>query len=286
MTKCDDCSNPVSGFPGGFTVLMAVYRADDINLFVRAVNSVYENTLQPDAFVLVVDGPVPDGLHREICSLQERYGIEVLPLPKNVGLAKALNAGLETVRTEWVVRADADDYNLPARFSLQADVARRCGGRVDIMGGAIQEVDTSGNALAIRRTAIKHDEIIKYAAYRNPFNHMTIAYKTQLARRCGGYPDIHLKEDYALWAKMLASDSQALNLPDIIVHATAGKDMYRRRGGVRYALAEIALQRLLVSLGLKSHAMALVHGLSRAGVFLLPPTIRGWFYENLLRSRA
>ena len=110
------------GFLGGFTVLMAVYRSDDLGLFERAVKSVYANTVRPDAFVLVVDGPVPEALHNAIMHQQAKYGLEVLYLPTNVGLARALNAGLMRVHTKWVVRADADDYNVRDRFALQAAV--------------------------------------------------------------------------------------------------------------------------------------------------------------------
>lgn len=286
MTNLEPGSAQTPGFPGGFTVLMAVYQKDDLALFERAVHSVYANTLPPDAFVLVVDGPVPQVLHNAIRSLQARYAIEVLPLPANVGLARALNAGLMQVRTKWVVRADADDYNVPDRFALQAAAVIQSGDSLDLVGGAIQEVEPDGRQLAVRRTVERHAEIRRYVAYRNPFNHMTVAYRTELALRCGSYPDIHLKEDYALWAQMLASGARALNLPDILVLATAGRDMYRRRGGRRYALAEITLQRHLVRVGLKSRLMALIQGLGRASVFLLPAEVRGWIYEKALRARA
>lgn len=272
-----------TGFPGGFTVLMAVYERDDIFLFEKAVESVFNNDLKPDAFILVVDGPVPNLLFNSIESLEDKYGIEVLYLNKNYGLAKALNAGLDLVRTEWIVRADADDLNVENRFSLQADFLKK-EGNIDIFGGAIQEVDRSGNLLAVRRTVETHDRIIKFAAQRNPFNHMTVAFKTKFAKMCGGYPDIHLKEDYALWASMLEAGAQAANMPDILVRATTGKDMYRRRGGIRYALAEIALQKHLMNVGLKSKYFAILHGLGRSTVFVMPSSIRAWIYKKILRK--
>jgi glycosyltransferase involved in cell wall biosynthesis len=273
-------------FSGGFTVLMAVYKKDDLGLFERAVHSVYANTLPPDAFILVVDGPVPTDLNAAIIVLRDKYGIKVLQLPANVGVARALNIGLEHVRTTWVLRADADDYNLPSRFSLQAAAIADSNGTLDLIGGAIEEVTPSGVKIGVRRTVEQHSEIIRYAAYRNPFNHMTVAYKTELALRCTGYPEIHLKEDYALWAKMIAAGAFTLNLPNTLVLATTGKDMYRRRGGLRYALAEISLQRHLVRTGIKSTYGALSHGAGRAFVFLLPSTVRGWIYENILRASS
>lgn len=269
-------------FPGGFTVLMAVYAKDDISLFERAVISVFENDLQPDAFILVVDGPVPDLLSDSIEYMKSEFGIEVVHLKENSGLAKALNVGFDLVRTEWIVRADADDFNNRSRFSSQAAFLNKSPS-IDIFGGAIQEIDRSGNLVAVRRTVEHHDQIIKFAALRNPFNHMTVAFKAEFARRCGGYPNIYLKEDYALWASMLAAGAKTANMPDILVHATAGRDMYRRRGGMRYALAEIALQKHLTQVGLKSKYMAILHGFARSAVYVMPSLIRGLIYEKILR---
>ena len=263
---------------------MAVYKNDDITLFKRAVQSVFENTLLPNAFVLVVDGQVPNPLGKIITSLESEYKLETLHLPVNVGLAKALNAGLTKVRTKWVARADADDYNDPERFALQANAIARSDNTIDIVGGAIQEIDVYGKPLAVRRTVENHSDIMRYASYRNPFNHMTVVYKTEFAIQNGGYPHIHLKEDYALWAQMLSNGARALNLPNILVFATAGKEMYSRRGGLKYATAEISLQRHLVRTGIKSLPMAIVHGISRATVFILPSFCRGWIYERFLRT--
>jgi glycosyltransferase involved in cell wall biosynthesis len=247
---------------------------------------VYENTLQPDAFVLVIDGPIPPALQLAIQSLQEQFAIDTLQLPINMGLALALNAGLKKVRTRWVVRADADDYNLPNRFALQATAISLSGESLDIIGGAIQEVDVDGTPLAVRRTPESHAEILRYSAIRNPFNHMTVAYRTEFALKCGAYPNIHLKEDYALWAQMLCSGAHARNLPEILVFATAHKGIYHRRGGWRYAHAEISLQEHLAQVGLKSPMSALIDGLSRAGIFLLPVAVRGMFYKLALRSNV
>lgn len=286
MRNPEPPTEQIPRFPGGFTVLMAVYHKDDVTLFERAVRSVYANTLPPDAFILVVDGQAPEALQNIIRGLKIEFGIEILQLPVNMGLARALNAGLMKVGTKWVVRADADDYNVPKRFALQALAVMQSDNSVDLIGGAIKEIGSDGTHLAVRRTAEQHNEIRRYAAYRNPFNHMTVAYRTELALRCGGYPNIYLKEDYALWARMLASGARTLNLSEVLVLATTGRDMYRRRGGLRYALAEISLQRHLVQTGLKSPLVALFQGLGRSLVFILPSAIRGWIYEKILRTSS
>lgn len=272
-------------FPGGFTVLMAVYRGDDAELFERAVRSAFNNTLRPDAFLLVVDGPVLRRLAARIENLETTFNLDVLRLPENQGLAHALNAGLARVGTEWVVRADADDFNLPERFERLAQAV--AGAAVpDLLGSAILEVARDGQMKTLRRTPLTHEAIVRYAKYRNPFNHMAVAYRSGFARRCGGYPVVHLKEDYALWATMLREGAVTLNLPEALVHATADRDMYRRRGGWRYARAEVRLQRHLVRCGLKDPFSATLHGLLRGAVFMVPTILRGWIYERFLREHS
>lgn len=270
------------GFPGGFTVLMAVYRGDDAPLFERAVRSVFDNTLRPDAFVLVADGPVLPALATIITKLETEFALNVLRLPENRGLALALNAGLQVVTTEWVVRADADDINLPHRFDRLAQALTGTPAP-DLLGSAILELERDGSKVAVRRTPMTHGAILHYAKYRNPFNHMTVAYRRRLALDCGGYPQVHLKEDYALWASMIRKGAVTHNLNDVLVHATAGRDMYRRRGGLRYARAEIELQSHLVVCRLKSPLLGILHGLMRATVFLLPTGFRDWVYTRFLR---
>lgn len=268
--------------PVQFTVLMAVYEKDKIDLFNRAVASVYSNSVLPHAFILVVDGPVGPELRRQISEYEDRYKMQAIWLPANGGLANALNAGLDEVRTEWVVRADADDFNLLQRFEEQVKLMSP---DFDLIGGAIQEVDNEGQKLAIRRTPASDIEIKKFAKYRNPFNHMTVAFRTELALQCGGYPNIYLKEDYALWALMIKHGARTANTLDILVEATTGRNMYKRRGGWRYANAEIELQRHLVMCGIKRGIPAFFHGIARASIFLMPQLFRGWIYERLLREK-
>jgi len=265
-----------------FTLLMPVYDRDDMDqLFMRAIDSVYQNTILPNHFVLIVDGPVRSSLRSQIIKAQKLYKLQVLWLPKNVGIATALNLGLSKVKTEWVVRADADDYNLPNRFSEQVNLMLQ---GYDLIGSAIQEVDIEGKNIAIKRTPLEHDALKRFAKYRNPFNHMTVAFRASLAQKCGGYPNIYLKEDYALWALMIKNGAKLANSSLALVKATAGRDMYKRRGGLLYAKSEVELQKHLARCGVKSYCAAICHGGLRALVYLLPSCIRGLIYESFLRS--
>ena len=272
-------------FPGGFTVLMAVYRNDDVALFDQAVHSVFTNTLLPNHCLIVVDGPVPKALDIAIASLEKTYSpsIQFLRLTQNLGLAQALNTGIEQIHTDWIVRADADDINLPNRF-LELASAIKENPELDLLGSHILEIDQEGKPLAIREVPILEAGIRQFAKTRNPFNHMTVAYRAEAVTECGGYPNMYLREDYALWCQFLSKQKKLLNIPQVLVHVTAGKEMYARRGGWKYAKAEWKLQQLLVATGLKGAGRAFIDGLLRSAIFILPSSIRGYVYQHFLRK--
>ena len=129
-----------------------------------------------------------------------------------------------------------------------------------LLGGTIQERSKNGKKLSIRRTPLSHQKILKYVIKRNPFNHMTVAFRTNVVRSLGGYPDLHLREDYGLWIKILSAGFFSQNTEAILVDATTGSDMYKRRGGWRYAKAELQLQRYLIHYGFKNNIRAFFDG--------------------------
>lgn len=276
-----------TAFPGGFAVLMAVYQRDDPGLFKRALESVFANTLQPSSVWVVVDGPIPSSLEEVVQGLLLQHGarLRILRQERNQGLAHALNAGLQQISEPWIVRADADDFNLPHRFAALAQLLRRRP-ELDLMSSAILEVTPSGEPIAIRAVPETEAEIRQYVKSRNPFNHMAAAYRREKALQAGGYPAVHLKEDYALWCRMLEQKARVANTRGVLVHATAGLDMYRRRGGWKYAKAEWEMQHLLVASGLKSRGRAWWDGFMRAAIFLAPAPIRGTIYRRVLRIRV
>ncbi|MGV3741390.1 MAG: glycosyltransferase [Burkholderiaceae bacterium] len=270
-------------FTGGLTVLMAVYKGDDHRLFKRAVESIYQNTLTPDHTVLVVDGPVHDEINEVVQMAELNFGVQVVRIASNQGLANALNEGLKHVHTEWVARADADDVNMPDRFSRQHRMIAESE-TVDLLGGAIEEFDEEGRALGLRRVPTTPQGIRSWIGRRNPFNHMTVVVRADIVKAVGGYPDLDRKEDYGLWAKIIASGGRCMNSDAILVRATAGKKMIARRGGVRYVKSEFLLQKEFVRLGISSLPRAVINGVARALVFLLPTGLRTLFYMRWLRS--
>lgn len=264
-----------------FSVLMAVYKGDNANYFQEALDSVYTNTITPNELILVVDGPIGSDLHNVIKSFKVLAGFKVFQLPENKGLSTALNYGLSKVSNELVFRADADDINLKNRFERQIIYLEN---DFDIVGSTILEITEDKKPLKMRTCPSEHSKIVKTLKYRSPFNHMTIGFKKSIVLSIGGYPNISLKEDYALWIKLLSEDIKAFNLDEVLVHARAGKNMYRRRGGIEYFASEMQIQTLIINNKINNFYYALLIGVCRGFVFLMPNYFRGWFYSKFLRK--
>ena len=263
-----------------FSVLMCVYHNDDPKLFDKALNSVFSNTLLPDQFVLVVDGPIPVVLEEVIQTYSKYQHFLLIRLSENLGLVAALNEGLRHIKTAWVVRADADDFNLDNRFErLKSNMTED----LDLIGSFIAEKDDSGMIYAVKKVPLERDDVFRFIKKQNPFNHPTVAFRTSKVLALGGYPKIELREDYGLWATMLASDCGVKNIDEVLVHANAGEDMFARRKGSAVIRAEITLQSHLLKLGLTSFCGALIYGGLRTILFSVSPKIIKLIYKHVLR---
>jgi glycosyltransferase involved in cell wall biosynthesis len=268
-----------------FSVLMSVYHKDNPAYLAEALASLVPQLANVDQVVLVKDGPLGAGLEAAIDRWRAALPLWEVALPRNVGLARALNAGLAHCKSDWVLRFDADDLCVPERAALQR--ARIEDGALDILGGQIEECDPATLAVTGRRLVPCEEAAIRcFLRHRNPFNHMTVCFRRAFIQGIGGYPDIPLKEDYALWARAIAHGARVANLPQVLVRARAGRDLVVRRGGLGYARSELALQAWLRRHGVQPTLSSLLVGAARAAIFASPLSVRAFVYRTVLRSRA
>ncbi|MDG1389066.1 MAG: glycosyltransferase [Halioglobus sp.] len=264
----------------GFTALGAFWAGDSARLLERSLLSINSNSLPPLEIILVQDGDVSP----ELSGVVERYRgavpLRLVRLPDNGGLGRALNIGLESVTSEFVIRFDADDYSLPTRFESLMGVL---GAGYDLVGSQVIEDNGPNVSKTVRSVPLDGPEIRRYLRYRSPFNHMTVGFRVSAVRRVNGYPDIRLREDYGLWARLIASGSRVCNIDKVLVEASAGDGLIRRRGGSRIVISEIKHQKLMTSLGIQSFATAAVIGSLRCLSFLLPVFVRRHIYFWALR---
>ena len=121
-----------------FSVSMCVYGGDEPAWFRDAVESILDQTAQPDEVVLVVDGPVPEALNAVICGYECDGRFKVIRLAQNMGHGEARRVGLEACSYPLIALMDADDLSVPERFEKQLQ-AFAADPELTIVGGVINE---------------------------------------------------------------------------------------------------------------------------------------------------
>lgn len=269
-----------------FSVAMSVYKNDNAEHFARALRSITEEqTVAPNEIVLVVDGPVGDGINAVIDEYLTKCEIfKIIRLEKNGGLGNALRIAVENCSNELIARMDSDDISVFDRFERQLDFI--CHNDVDIVGGHITEfIGDESNVISRRDVPITHEEIISDMRTRCAFNHMTVMFKKSVVEYVGGYIDWHYNEDYYLWLRMMLANCKFANLDFVLVNMRVSKDMYRRRGGVKYFKSEAKLQGFMLKNKIISFPKYMININKRLIVqVLLPNKLRGWVFKKFARK--
>lgn len=245
--------------PWAFSCLIPIHRGDNVEHFVAAMESIGASSLAPAEILICQDGALPAPLGDAVASCMRRFGARLTVSSGPEGLQHNLNDAMTAVRTPWVARADADDLNSPDRFAAQVSFLKESP-HIAALGGGILEFWPDGRSRR-KHMPLTHAEIVRWARWRNPINHMTAFFRKDVFVECGGYPDIRSKEDYGLWLAMIGRGALLANLPQDLVRARLGKRFYQRRSGLMNFRSELALyelKRRIPDIGPAAAAVALV----------------------------
>lgn len=272
-----------------YSVLMAVYHKEKPEHLRAAVESMLHQTMPPEDFVLVCDGPLTLALDAEIgrvCSLHPSL-FQILRLEENRGLGYALSRGLPLCKYELVVRMDADDLSVPDRAEKQL-AAMAADPEISVLGGQIAEFSGEPGAVtAYRLVPTEEEKIREFLQCRSPMNHVTVMLRKSHVLEAGGYPDVPGFEDYCLWTNLIARGYRLRNLPDVLCRVRVDHGMYARRGGLAYFQNTVRAERLL----LKNRNIRPVQFCKNlmirfCGALLVWPGLRRVLILNFLRKRS
>lgn len=269
-----------------FSVLMSVYFKENPEFFEKALESTINQTLTPNEIVIVLDGRLTEELYGVLDKFKSLYPdvINTIQLEQNVGLGKALEIGTKECKNDLIARMDSDDICLPERFEKQINFMVN-NPDVKVLGSWIGEFENDPKVIeSIRKVPVEYDEVKEYAKTRCPLNHMTVVYWKQSVIEAGNYQTLLMNEDYYLWVRMLNKGFKMMNLPEILVLARAGTDMFKRRGGLRYIKSEQHLQKTFLEMNFINRKTFFFNIATRGFVRLLPNSIRGFIYKTLLRK--
>lgn len=269
-----------------YSVLMSVY-VKETPMFLRtAMDSIWNQTVGTDDFVLVCDGPLTDELNEVVSEMEAAHSgtLHVVRLDKNGGLGNALNIGIRQCRNELVARMDSDDISRPDRCERQLRVFAEHPD-VSICSGIVEEFTTSPTIIEAKRVPPEtQEEILAFARKRNPFNHPCVMYKKSAVEAAGGYQDFYLLEDYYLWVRMLMAGNHGYNLQEPLLWMRAGSEMYKRRAGWKYAKTQARLFRFMKEQGFIDSAQYIKSCVLRSGSSLAPNWLREIMFKTVLRK--
>ena len=268
-----------------YSVLMSVYYKEKPEYLKEAIDSILNQTVKTDDFVIVCDGPLTEGLDKVIADYVKTHSglFTVYRLSRNIGLAKALNNGILQCKNELIARMDSDDISAPDRIEKQ--IAAINEKKADIVGANIIEfvgnINNTGNSRIVPE---KNEDIITFAKKRSPFNHPTIMYKKSAVIAAGFYEDYRFFEDYNLWATMLNDGCIGYNVKEPVLYMRAGEGMYKRRGGLKYISYIYKFKKHLKDIGFITTGQFIGDTVARSIVSIVPYKVRKFIYAKLLRK--
>lgn len=267
------------------SVLISLYAKEHPECLRQSLESVFNQTFQPNEIILVEDGLLTQELYSILNSFEKNHPeFHRIKLPENSGLGNALNEGLKHCTNDLVARMDTDDICFPDRFEKQVKFMTNHP-KVDACSSWIEEFEGYiDNVKSLKKVPITHNEIAAYIGHRNPFNHPAVMFRKHSVLKAGGYKHFPLFEDWYLWARMFVSGAQFANIPEALLHFRTSSKMFKRRGGIKYAVDSTKFQWELHRLGIISTFSAVKSSVVRGIVYLMPNKVRTFIYTNLLRS--
>lgn len=269
-----------------YSVLMSVYYKDNPEWLKYSIDCMLAQTVYPDEFVIIEDGPLSDKLNNIVDEYYKKNKklFNIIKLEKNIGLGPALKIGVENCKNEWIARMDSDDYSPNDRIEKQFNVIEQHP-EIGIIGSNADEF--SGNITNVLARVIlpeTNEEIIKFSKKRCPYRHSGIMYKKSEVLAAGNYQECYLCEDYDLYARMELNGVKGYNIQEPLLYVRVNPEFYGRRGGMKYLKSILKFKKSLYKCGFFTTKQYIVASSAHIVVCLMPNKLREFIYKKFLRK--
>ena len=270
-----------------YSVLMSVYYKENPEWFRKSIESILNQTIKTNDFVLIEDGTLTNELENVVVEYEKKYPnlFNIVRLKENIGLGPALAIGVKKCKNVLIARMDSDDISIPERCEKEL-LKFDDDNSLDMVGSNIIEfIDDINNAQAYRKLPETDSEIKKYMKRRNPFGHPSVMFRKSKVVEAGNYRSYYLCEDYDMWIRMAKADAKFYNMQEVLVYMRIGKDFYKRRGGIKYLKSILKFKKEQYKNGFYSFKDYIMTAGTSTIICLLPNSIRDIFYKKFLRGR-
>lgn len=227
-------------------VLLSVYKNDNPEHLKLSIDSILNQTYQEFLLLVGVDGAVAVGLAEVLHGYEADGRVKVFWFKENRGLTAVLNNLLEegkNLNPMYLARMDADDISKTDRFEKQVRYLEEHKD-LDVIGGAIEEMNYDGSLNGkVIHYPLTHDECFRFFATRNPLAHPAVMFNAKFFDKVESYNASFKKnQDTELWYRAFKAGCKFGNLEDVVLTFRVSKDMYKRRGGTKFAKEVLKLR--------------------------------------------
>lgn len=271
-----------------YSVLMSVYKKDNPIWLKISIDSMLNQTIKTNDFVLIEDGELGKELEEVILEYEKKYSdiFHVIRNAENKGLGLALAQGVLAAKNEWIARMDSDDYSKKDRIEKQLSIIENANGNIDIIGSNIAEfMNDIENIISYRALPESDEEIKRFAKRRNPFGHPSVMLKKSTVLKAGNFRTYYLCEDYDMWIRMFQKNAKGYNIQEDLVCMRISDDFYKRRGGIKYLKSILKFKTEQLKNGFYGFTDFFISSLASIITCMLPNVIRDYIYKNFLRNK-
>lgn len=173
------------------SVLMPAYNAE--KYIGEAIDSILNQSFKDFEFIIIDDCSL-DKTWKIIKKYQRKdKRIVALKNTNNLKICQTLNRGIKEAKGKYIVRMDADDWSFPDRIKKQFEYMDH-NKKVAISGGSMIICNSNLKAYA-RRSYPSEDMQLRKIIFRfSPFSHPTVIFKTDIAKKIGGYGTLYAED--------------------------------------------------------------------------------------------
>lgn len=268
-----------------YSVLMTVYSGENPLYFKEAIESILRQTYAAEQIVISVDGSLTKELKTVINDFScQGPDLFTVIYNKKRGNWYSANKGIEACRNEFIARMDSDDIANLTRCERQLKEFGR-DDKLDIVGSfAAEFIENWQNIISVRKVPLRHEEIIKYARKRNPFNHPTLMYRKSKAVACGGYIEMKRCEDYDFVVRMIMNGAVCCNIPEALLYYRLTDNTYERRKNWNNTKGFVNVRYINWRRGFCSFWDFISLSAVQLILCLMPISVTKWFYQKILRK--
>lgn len=217
---------------------------------------------------MLYDGQLKSNVEYYLDTVEKKNEyIYSIKIEKNIGLACALNCGIQNTVSVFIVRVDADSISKQNRLEKQIKYLVE-NKTVDVLGTVIEEFRDNGE-MYFQKMPLSHAKCFLEFKFRNPICHPTAVFRRSFFDKAGLYPTKYYKdEDSALWLNGFLSSCIFANLDDALVQCRLDDELINRRKDFR-GLISTFLNKIRINyklkMGLDGYCLALLRLLIMLG---------------------